>query len=316
MLNINILFLYANNEEGRLMPWKIDDVPVYIAVVDNQGVSAAARAMNLSKSTVSKSVSRLEEALGIRLLERNSRNVRLTSEGRVFYHHCVQIMEQVTEANAVMAGLTSVPKGKLVVALPMAFCREFVAPNLARFRKVSPGIDLEIIITSHPVDIIRDNIDLAVVIGSLSDSDLVVKKLYQSRLVWVASPGYVKQHRLGKTAEDLLSHIQICEKRYGVRRFPVRIGDDRQLINLTNRVMHVNDPIAVREAVINGCGVSLLPNQYCSKAIKAGSLVQVFKQIGFDASASELSAIYPSRRLISNKTRVFLNFLVDLCKKI
>lgn len=140
--------------------------------------------------------------------------------------------------------------------------------------------------------------------------------LYQSRLVWVASTEYVKQHRLGKTAEDLLSHIQICEKRYGINRFPIRSGHERQFINLANRVMHVNDPIAVREAVINGCGVSLLQNQYCSKAIKSGSMVQVFKQIGFDASASELSAIYPGRRLVSNKTRAFLDFLVDVCKGI
>ena len=298
------------------MQWSIDDVPIYIAVVEHNSLSAAARHLDISKSTVSKSLNRLEQALGIRLLERNSRNIRITSDGEVFYRHALLILEQVSEADAVMSGLTSTPSGKLVVALPMAFARECVAPRLGEFRQAYPRIDLEIIISSLPVDIIRDQIDVAVVVGSLNDSELIVKKLYESRLMWVASPDYAATRPLGASPEELLSHIQLCEKRYGLSQFPIRIKDQHRHLDLSRNITHVNDPIFVREAVMNGAGISPLPNQYCEKHIAKGQLVQVYRHIGFDASASELSAIYPSRRLRSNKTRVFIDFLVDICEQL
>ena len=296
--------------------WNIDDVPVFLAVVDCRGVTTAAAQLGLSKSAVSKSLTRLEQALSVRLLERNSRNVRITSEGEAFYRHGLQIMEQVKEADAVMAGLISQPAGPLVVALPMAFSREIVAQHLTEFHQQYPRIELEIIITSHPVDIMRDQIDLAVVIGTLTDSELVVKMLYESKLLWVASPDYIRRHPPGETAADLRTHIQVCEKRYATSRFPLRVNEQKELINLGTDLMVVNDPIAVREAVIHGSGISLVPDQYCKQALQNGELVQVFRHVEVESSASVISAIYPSRRLISNKTRAFLDFLVQICGKI
>jgi DNA-binding transcriptional LysR family regulator len=225
-------------------------------------------------------------------------------------------MEQAHEANAVMGGLTATPSGRLVVALPMAFSREIIAPHLGKFRLQHPEVKLEIIVTSHPVDIIRDQIDLAVVVGTQVDSDLIVKTIYQSELVWVTSPTYAQNKNLGNTKQDLLSHIQICEKRYAEKRFPIRIDGHKDYLDLSQHITTVNDPTTVREAVINGCGVSLLPEQYCKRQLADRQLVKVFQHIGFDISASALSVIYPSRRLISNKTRVFLDFLEDVCREI
>jgi len=298
------------------MQWNINDVPIYMAVVEKNGVSAAADFLNMPKSTVSKVLSRLEQALGVRLLERNSRNVRITSEGEAFYRHGLLIMEQVDDANAVMSGLTAKPTGRLVVALPMAFSREIVANHLVQFHAQYPEIHLEIIVTSHPVDIIRDQIDLAVVVGAQADSELIVKTLYQSELVWVTSPDYAAHNNLGKTKQDLLSHIQVCEKRYAEKRFPIRVDGHKDQLDLSYNIIHVNDPITVREAVMHGSGVSLVPDQYCKRQLDEGQLIKVYEHIGFDTSASALSVIYPSRRLISNKTRAFLDFLVEICEQI
>lgn len=298
------------------MNWNIDDVPIYAAVVDHRGITAAANYLNISKSTVSKSVSRLEQALGVRLLDRNSRNIRITSEGQAFYRHSLMILEQVSEANEVMAGLTSQPGGRLVVALPMAFSREIVARHLAEFRQQYPLIELEIIITSHPVDIIRDQIDIAVMIGVLNDSELMVKKLHGGKLLCVSSPDYVEKNIKDQTEEDFASHIQICEKRYATRQFSIRDHEQKKVIDLTKNIISVNDPIAVREAVIHGCGISIIPDQYCKEQLQNGDLIQVFDHISFDAAASVLAAVYPSRRLISNKTRAFLDFLTRICEQI
>ncbi|MDQ5769295.1 LysR family transcriptional regulator [Thiothrix subterranea] len=298
------------------MNWNLDDVPVFVAVVTQNGVSTAADYLGISKSAVSKALARLEQGLGMRLLERNTRNIRITSEGEAFYRHSLLILEQVDEANAVMAGLAAIPSGRLVVALPMAFGREIVAPHLSKFRQQYPQIALEIMITSHPVDIIRDQVDIAVVIGLLNDSELIVKKLYESKLVCVTTPAYAQRHHLGDSPEELLAHVQICEKRYASSHCPIRLHGHKKPMELGKNVIYVNDPIAVRDAVLHGCGVSLVPDQYCKTQLHSGELIRVFEQMDFDASVSVISAIYPSRRLISNKTRVFLDFLIHLCEQI
>lgn len=298
------------------MKWNIDDVPIFVAIVDHKGISAAAGQLGISKSTVSKSLTRLESALEIRLIERNSRNVRITHEGQVFYRHCQGILEQVDNTNAEMSGLAIRPSGKLVVALPIAFCREIVAPRLLQFQQQYPAINLEIIVTSHPVDLIRDQIDLAVTIGAQTDSELITRALYNSKLLLITSPDYAATHDLGDSAEALQAHLKICEKRYASNRFPIRIGNQSKTLDFTENTIKVNDPLSVREAIINGMGVSVLPDQYCHEAIRKQQLVRVYRSISIDASASSLSVIYPSRRLLSSTTRAFLDFLDNICKEI
>ncbi|WP_111495089.1 MULTISPECIES: LysR family transcriptional regulator [Marinobacter] len=298
------------------MRWYIDDVPVFVAVVETQSVTQAAQQLGISKSKVSKTLSRLEEGLGVRLLKRNSRNIHVTSEGETFYRHAIPILEQVSEADNIMAGLTAVPSGRLVAALPVAFAREFVAPRLVEFRERFPGIELELIMASHSVDIIRDQIDVAVVIGALADSELVSRPLYQGNLIWVTTPAYAAKHAIDPESTDPVPHVQICEKRYGIRQFPVHLPGGPGTLDLAHGLIHANDPLVVREFVLNGGGVSCVPDQYCRKYLEDGRLVQVFEQVRFQESASILSAIYPGRRLMSGKIRAFLDFLNEVAETI
>jgi DNA-binding transcriptional LysR family regulator len=224
-------------------------------------------------------------------------------------------MEQVKEANALMSGLTATPSGRLVVAVPMAFSREILAPHLPEFCERHPQIELELIVTGQPVDIIRDQIDVAVVVGALNDSELITKTLYQGELLWVTSPQYAERNRLDGSLEELLSHLKICEKRYAQGRLPVRENGQRRRIDLRKNIIQVNDPITVREAVIGGIGLSFLPSQYCAAQIESGELLKVYEHIRFDVSASALSVVYPGRRLIPNKTRAFLDFLFGICNQ-
>jgi DNA-binding transcriptional LysR family regulator len=293
-----------------MMNWNIDDIPVFVAIVDRMGISAAADYLHLPKSSVSRALSRLEEALAVRLIERNSRRLRITSEGSAFYRQCLLIMEQVNEANALMAGLTAVPSGKLVVTLPMAFSREIVVQHLNKFIQRYPKVTLDIVITSHPVDIIRDQIDVAVMIGPLDDSELRAKQLLSSPLIWVASPEYLDQHALGVGPEALCEHVKICEKRYGKTKLAIKYQEKREHINLSD-VIHINDPIAVREAVVHGSGVSLIPSIYCKKQLKSGALIEVYQDVELETS-SPILAVFPSRRLISNKVRAFIDFLEQI----
>ena len=113
----------------------------------------------------------------------------------------------------------------------------------------------------------------------------------------------------------MLKHIQLCEERYGLRAMPVRVDGVATHIDLARGVSHINDPLSVRRAVLNGAGVSLMPELYCRQQLGEGSLVEVCEHISFDLSASVLSVVYPSRRLVSPKTRAFLEFLDEVCRK-
>lgn len=292
-----------------MMQWNIDDIPVFLAVVEQNGITAAARALDMPKSTVSKTLSRLEQALNLRLIDRNSRNLRVTSEGDTFYRQALLIMEQARETDATMAGLSAVPSGQLCVALPPAFCQEIVAPNLAAFHRDYPEVSLDLIVTSHSIDLLRDQVDVAVMVGPQEDSGLIAKTLLAGHLVWVTSPTYLTSHPLGDGPEELLEHIHICEKRYGLRRMPMHVRGKVTHLDLARGITHVNDPLSVRRAVLNGAGVSLMPAHYCRAELSDGSLVEVCRHITVDLSASKLTVVYPSRRLMSPKTRAFLTFL-------
>lgn len=297
------------------MRWHIDDAPVFIAVVDRNGISAAAEQLQMPKSTVSRCISRLEEGLRVRLLARNSRRLRVTAEGEVFYRHAVQIMEQVSLANAQMADLTSVPSGRLTVALPIAFSREIVAGKLSRFHERYPLINLEVIVTSHNVDVIREQIDIALVIGHLNDSELIAQKLMETSLIWISSPEYAKANQLDDTVgiDDLLTHVQVCERRYGQSRLVVYEKGAKEVISLAH-VIHTNDPIMVREMVVDGAGVSMAPLIYCRRHIGEGNLLQVFPHIEIGSTAV-ISAVYPDRSLGSTKNQCFIDFVRDIIKE-
>lgn len=293
------------------MKWQLNDVPVFLAVLEHGGITAAANALASPKSSVSTAVSRLEQALGVRLFERSSRRVRVTAEGALFARQAALILEQAREADALMAGLVAVPSGRLAVALPPAFCHDKVAPQLARFQAQWPGIELDIVITNHGAGLLRDRVDLAVVVGALDDSDTVSRPLLSEALIWVASPRWLATHLPGSTLDEVRAQVQICETRYAQRPLSVQLQGHSGQLQLGPGVSQVNDPLVVRRALIAGAGLSLLPRHYCAQALAQGELVEVLQHIAVDAAASRLSAIYPSRRLLSPRVRVFLDFLVE-----
>jgi LysR family transcriptional regulator for bpeEF and oprC len=292
--------------------WNLDDIPVFMAVVEQAGISAAARALDAPKSTVSAALSRLEAGLGLRLLDRSSRSLRLTAEGEAFRRQAQLIVEQAHEADVLMAGLVAAPSGRLTVALPPAFSQDLVAARLPSFRARYPALELEIVVTSHGAALVRDTVDLAVVVGPLEDSDLVSRTLLEPELIWVASPAWLGAHAPGETLDAVRSQIQICETRYAQRRLAVQVNGAEAHLDLSRGIVKVNDPLVVRRVVLAGGGVSPLPRPYCTELLAQGQLVQVLPHIRFAQAGSRLTAVYPSRRLRSPRVRVFLDFLIEL----
>jgi DNA-binding transcriptional LysR family regulator len=296
------------------MRWRLDDLPVFVGVVDNGGISAAGEALGLSKSTVSTVLTRLEKSLDLRLIDRNSRNMRVTEEGEVFYRQALLILDQAREADAAAAGMSAEPSGRVTVAMPPAFTQEIVAPHIAEFTRRYPKLDLDLVLTTHGIELLRDQVDVAVVVGPKVDSDLVSRVILSGPLAWVTSPAYAAAHDLGAGLEAIRPHIQICEKRYGQSRMPVRVHGVPAHIDLSTGISHVNSPLVVREAVAGGAGVSALPRHYLREGLQSGRLIEVFREVTFDPEASVLSVVFPHRRLLSPRLRVFVDFLERICR--
>lgn len=297
------------------MKWNVDHLPAFVAVADHGGISAAARQLGAPKSTVSRAVARLEEDVGLQLFVRGAKSLRLTHDGSQFYQHAIRILELVEAASAELAGLNESPRGRLTVTLPMAFGREIVGPYLTGFRAAHPDIRLDIRIGSGTPDLLRDAIDLAVVVGTVADSDLVQQKLIETPLVWIASPEVAATLPPDPDPAMLASLVGIVESRYA--EAPLIINDmadctSQHVMLDMARLTQVNDPILVRDMVRAGGGLSFAPDIYCRTNLADGSLVQLYPKIGIEHPSSLLLR-YSGRRLLPKKTRVFIDFLQNIC---
>lgn len=292
------------------MKWNVDYLPAFMAVADHGGISAAARVLGQPKSSLSRMISRLEEDVGLQLFLRGPRDFSLTQDGALFYQHAVRICEQVDAASAELSGHGDAPRGRLAVALPMAFSREVVSPNLPRFLAEYPDLRLDIRISSFMPDLARDQIDMAVVVGSLPDSDFVQQALVAAPLIWIASPQIAASLPQSPDPALLASKVQVIETRYAETKLPIHAANgDRANARLdTDSMVQVNDPLIVRDMVASGYGVGFAPDIYCRAAIAEGTLVQMAPQYRI-AHESRLSLLHPSRRLMPAKTHAFITFL-------
>ena len=297
------------------MRWRLDDLITFRAVAEGGGVTAAARTLDQPKSTVSKGLARLEQDLGLRLIERSSRRVRITPEGEALLEQAQLILEQAEQADALMSGLRAEPSGRVRLSVPAAFCREILAPRLLEFRSRYPSLALELLITTVQPDVVGGECDMAVVVGQQPDSGLAQQTLLGGRILWVASPAYCARSGLDAAGSEDASHIQICETRYANTPLELQIDGHRRELVLPPAVMRVNDPLSVREAVISGMGVSFLPERYCAAEIGRGDLVEVWRHVAFGQTASRLAVVYPTRRLLSPRYRAVLDFLTMICRE-
>ena len=298
------------------MKWNINDLPAFVAIADRGGISAAARQLGTPKSSVSRAITRLEDAVGLQLFIRGARTFRLTPDGTHFYRHARRILEQVESANAELSGLRETPRGELTVALPMAFSREIVAPRLAGFQARYPDIRLDIKIASSQPDLLREQIDLAVIVGAAPDSDLVQQRLIDTPLIWIASPAVAATLPTFLDADRVGEMITVAESRYASAGDAIRVttpqGGVAQARLDPAGLMQVNDPLIVRDMVAAGSGLSFAPEIYCQAGLADGSLVQMYPDCVIKRESS-LSLLFPGHRLMPLKVRVFIEFLKEIC---
>src|SRR5450432_1030086 len=268
----------------------LNEIAIFARVVREQSFTKAARALGLPKSTVSERVSRLEERLGVRLLERTTRHVRPTAAGAAYYERAARVVAEIEEANAAVTDIHRSPKGLLRVASPLLFGHAFLGDFVAEFLVTHPEIEVELIVADRPFAVVEEGLDLAVhVIGPI-EASLIARKLGTSERMCVASPSYLAEREAPKSPKDLLTHS--CLVSSNDRRATwIFSKDGRSEAILVQGRYSVNSVQLALSAALRGAGITVLPSFFCVEALRAGHLAAVLE--GWSLGRSEIHVVYP-----------------------
>nr|MCH9675650.1 LysR family transcriptional regulator [Gammaproteobacteria bacterium] len=254
----------------------------------------------------SRRVARLEASLGVRLLERTTRRLRMTDTGEIFYRHCQRMLDEAAQAELSVNQLLEKPQGWLRVSASVSAGQHLIAPLMSDFLQQYPDIKLQLVLTNRYVELIEEGFDVAVRIGDLPDSTLVTRPLGQSALRFYASPGYVASNPPIATPTDLTKQrcIVMSESSATVR-WRLQRDTHEEVISVAP-YLSVNDFSTIRRLLCDGVGVAALP-EHIALSSDAPELVQLLPAWSF--RTVEFRAVFPSQRGALPKLRVFLDFL-------
>lgn len=292
-------------EKGPLL----DDVVAFVEVARAGGFAAAGRTLRVPRSTLSRQLQRLEEALGVRLLERTTRAVRLTEAGDGYYHRCAHAIELIGAANRSARDAGALPRGSLKLSTPFDIARDVLASALPEFRRRYPDIELRLEITQRRVDVVREGYDLALRGGMpMQDSGLTVRKLAPSVMRLYASPTYLAARGTPADPAALAEHdlIGFASAEGGPLTWRLA-GPNGEIAIEPRSWVAANEFSFIRAAVIAGAGIGLL-QAIAAFGEKTGAIVPVLPEYAMHGGA--LWAVYPSARRVPPKVRVFVEFLI------
>lgn len=286
---------------------RFGDLDVFAHVVTAKGMSAAGRELNLSPAVISKRIRRLEERLGVRLLQRTTRQLALTEAGQGFYERVVSILSSIEEAEAWVSSGAGQVRGTLKVSAPTSFGRMHVAPHLKRFLDANPLVGVELVLSDAFVDVVGEGFDLAIRIADLQDSSLVAKRLAPNHRVLCATPDYLAAHGVPAAIGDLARHTLIAHNADHWRLD----GPDGPVQVRVAGPLRTNSSEVVREALLAGVGIALRSTWDVGPELKSGALARVLPDYAVGSRVA-VYAVYPSRRHLEQKVRAFVDYLAEL----
>jgi DNA-binding transcriptional LysR family regulator len=288
----------------------LTDIAIFVKVVELSSFTAAAEALDSSQPVVSKAVTRLEEKLGARLLNRTTRRLSLTEAGSELYRRSVRALEEIENAELEVARFQTEPRGTLRVSAPMSFSILHLGPAISGFLDRYPGVTVELIQDDRQVDLVDEGYDVAIRIGRLQDSNLIARRITPCRQVMCASPAYLAKRGAPERPEDLLEHNCIVYTLLSTPR-EWRLTDDAGEIHAVpiNGSLHSNNGLVNRAAAVAGAGVVLLPTFYLCDQLRSGELKPVLCR--FRPQELAVYTLYPERRNLTPKVRAFVDFLAE-----
>lgn len=287
---------------------------VFTRIVELGGFAKAADSLQLPRASVTVLIKQLEAHLGVQLLQRTTRQVSPTLDGAAYYQRCVRLLSDLEETEAVFSTRRQNPRGTLSVDMPSGIGRFIVIPALPQFTARYPQIELEIGLNDRPVDLIREGVDCVLRGGPALDESLVARPLAMMEQVTLASPAYLERMGVPTSLDELVAHHQMVEyvsstsgKRFGLE---FQLGSELRAINLPKRIA-VNSADGYFAACAAGYGLIQAPHYHAMRQLAEGTLVPVLAELAVPEMA--LTALYPPHRQLSQRVRVFVDWLVELC---
>lgn len=280
---------------------------LFARIVETGSFSVVARELGSSQPTISRTIAALESHLGVRLLNRSSRALTLTDDGQQFYDQACRALEAVSEAEGSVGRRRGQAVGLLRLGSPVAFGRLHVAPHIPRFLEVFPEVSVEMMMTDAFVDLVGEGLDMAIRVGDLVDPSLIASRIGTTRRVTVAASAYLDRRGIPATPEDLGEHECILYTRLATgRNWPFDGPDGPIRVDVSGRFRADNSE-AVREAVLGGAGIAVVPVWLLTDEIERGRVRIILE--AFEPTRLPIHAVYPSRRLVAAKVRAMIDFL-------
>lgn len=285
----------------------LNQMHVFVRVVQAGGFSAASRQLKIPKSTLSRRVSELEERLGARLLQRTTRKLGLTDAGRIYFDHAARIISDAQIAEEAVGQMQAAPRGLLRVTTPLSFV--MVAPIVSAYVRKYPDVHVELVCSDRRIDLVEEGFDVAIRSGVLRDSSLVARNLGAIERVVVAAPDYCRENGTPKTPSDLEKHSCIV---FGVGDAPktwaLESGEKKVEIRVTPRLT-VNDPDIMRLAALDGIGIAFMPAIGIAEDLKKKRLLHVLPD--WCSPKTPVHVVYPTARHVSPKVTAFIDLVRD-----
>lgn len=285
----------------------IEDIAIFAKVIEHKNFSAAAKLLRLPKSTVSRRISLLEERLGVKLLSRTTRKLSVTPIGQVYYEKCTEILDRLDEANGIIKGLQTSPKGRLRVTIPHELGIFFLKDTITGFLKVYPEIILELEFTNRIIDLVEEGFDVGLRIGKLSDSSLTAVKVGTIRGGIYASPDFLEGYPLPRHPLELQPKDCVQFRTAQVYSWIFRHPQNGNFEIKPKGRLQVNSMQYICESAVAGLGIAAINRIIALPYVQQGNLIEMLQD--YELSFADIFAVYPSRKFLSPNVRAFIDYV-------
>jgi LysR family transcriptional activator of dmlA len=284
------------------------DMQFFVLVARLGSLAAAARALDITPPAATKRLAQLEARLGVRLVNRTTRSISLTSEGEIYLQHASPILDEIREMEDAVSSGSGTPRGLLRVNATLGFGRTTIAPLVSEFCRRYPEVEVQVEVTDRPVDLVESGFDLAIRFGALPDKRLNARRIMSNRRFLCASPAYLEQFGTPKTLAELATHRCIIHRQnddaFGIWRF--MHGSNSEVVKV-HGMLSSNDGDIVLGWALDGHGILIRSEWDLAKYLESGRLRVVLPE--FKLPSADLFVYYPSRRNQAARTRAFIDFL-------
>jgi DNA-binding transcriptional LysR family regulator len=283
----------------------LNELAFFAAVAESGSFTQAAKQFDIPKSTLSRRVAKLENRLGVRLLYRSTRHIKLTEAGQLYVERCQRMLEEAQDAENIITNLRAEPSGLLRIGTPLGFGTTFFQSLIKEFLQQYPKVRIEIVMDDHPQDIFSENIDIAFQVGPLPDSSVVAKHIGTARLVFCATKTYINKHGKPTTPDELAEHLII---RHPDSRVITQRGRRDRHFDLSGGLL-INDLELICKMTLRDAGIGLVHTLLVEEQLREGKLIPLLAD--YPCKPFDIFLLYPGRKQLPSKTATFKDFVLD-----